>query len=69
MKFKSSKQYLTQYSTTWQHECLVWGLAHVSHREGPFVKLKSENQAFTEFKYPTIRHIVTAINGEDFDQL
>ena len=28
------------------------GLAHVSHREGPFVKIKSpENQAFTEFKY------------------
>ena len=33
---------------------LAWGLAHVSHREEPFVKIKSrktKNQAFGEFKY------------------
>ena len=39
---------------------LEWGLAHVSHREGSFIKIRSQkakNQALVEFKYlkkPTI---------------
>ena len=36
------------------HTYLAWGLAHVSQREGPFMKIKlqkADNQAFAEFKY------------------
>ena len=45
---------MLEYYIIWQHAYIAWGLAHMSHREGPFMKIKlqkAKNRPFVEFKY------------------